>query len=307
MKNTIALLLASIWLHLYATAIAAAPLNIITTTTDLGWLAQQIGGDGVEVTALLSGDQDPHYVDAVPKYIHLVSNADAVCIVGMDLEIGWIPKVLSKSGNAQVQPGGRGYCDASNRIAALDVISGSVNRSMGDVHPQGNPHYHLSPSHLLQAGDNILETLINLNPNGAEQYLANYQSLSARLDALQAEIQTRLEPLTRYRLLEYHKDFGYFFAAYGLTSIGALESVPGVPPSAGRLAKTAISAKKDGVRLLVASNHSPINVLKRFTSLSAVPFTQLPTSIQSGQAIDNYAKLQHHIADALLQAAQLSR
>ena len=289
---------------LSSTVLAAAPLNIITTTTDLRWLAQQIGGDKVEATALLSGEEDPHYVDAVPRYVHLVANADAVCIVGMDLEIGWIPKVLSKSGNAQVQPGGRGYCDASNGVDALDVISGSVNRSMGDVHPDGNPHYHLSPSHILQAGENLLGVLIELEPTNAEVFMQNFEILSKTLDTLQKEIQIKLEPLMPYKFLEYHKDFGYFFNAYGLNSLGALEAVPGVPPSAGRLAKTSISAKKDGVQLLVASSHNPRNVLKRFSSLSDVPFVKVVTSIQTQGEINDYAKLQHHIADSILQAVK---
>jgi zinc/manganese transport system substrate-binding protein len=287
-----------------AWAAIAAPVKVVTTTTDLAWLAEQIGGDDVAVTALLNGTEDPHYVDAVPRYIHLVSNADMVCIVGLDLEIGWIPKVLSKSGNAQVQPGGRGYCDASTGIEALDVVTGAVDRSMGDVHPDGNPHYHLSPVHFLQAGENVLDTLIELQPDRADAYLANFQTLSARLAELQENVRAQLEPLSGLSFMEYHKDFGYFFQVYGLSSTGALEAVPGVPPSAGRLAKTSISAKRDGVNLLVASTHSPVRVLERFSSLSDVPYIRVATSIQSTGDIESYEKLQQHIADELLRAAK---
>ncbi len=300
----LATLLALVMMNLYASVLMAASLNVVTTTTDLAWLARQIGGDDVQVTALLTGREDPHYVDAVPRYIHQVANADAVCVVGMDLEIGWIPKVLSKSANAQIQPGGSGYCDASEHVDALDVITDSVNRSMGDVHPDGNPHYHLSPLHLLQAGEKVLDVLIELQPDRAQQLLQNYQLLSERLAALQTEIQSKLKPLRDWRFLEYHKDFGYFFDAYGLESVGELEAVPGVPPSAGRLAKTSISAKKEGVQLLIASSHNPLKVLKRFSSLSGVPYVQVSTSIQFDGDINDYATLQHHIADALLQTAQ---
>lgn len=299
-----AILIALLLPSLFSTVLATAPLNIITTTTDLRWPAQQIGGDKVAATALLTGAEDPHYVDAVPRYIHLVANADAVCIVGMDLEIGWIPKVLSKSANAQVQPGGRGYCDASMGVDALDVIRGNVDRSMGDVHPDGNPHYHLSPPHMLQAGENLLGTLIELQPANAEVFIQNFETLSNTLDALQNEIQLKLEPLKNHKFLEYHKDFGYFFKAYGLNSIGALEAVPGVPPSAGRLAKSSISAKKDGVHLLVASTHNPSNVLQRFSSLSNVPFIIVSTSIQTQGEINDYSTLQHHIAESILQAVK---
>ena len=137
---------------LFTTPVFAESLRVVTTTTDLAWLTKQIGGDEVEVTSLLSGEEDPHYVDAVPRFIHLVANADIVCVVGMDLEIGWMPKVLSKSANAQVQPGGKGYCETGKGVEALDVITNDVDRSMGDVHPDGNPHFQLSPLHMAQAG-----------------------------------------------------------------------------------------------------------------------------------------------------------
>ena len=215
-----------------------------------------------------------------------------------------IPKVLSKSGNAQVQPGGRGYCDASVGVDALNVISGNVDRSMGDVHPDGNPHYHLSPSHMLQAGENLLGTLIELQPDNAEVFIQNFESLAKDLNSLQVESQAKLERLKTYKFLEYHKDFGYFFDAYGLNAVGALEAVPGVPPSAGRLGKTSISAKKEMVQLLIASSHNPTNVLKRFSTMSDVPFIKVPTSIQTQGEINDYAKLQHHIAESILQAVK---
>lgn len=296
-------LLALSLLNLCVAAAFGAPLQVVTTTTDLAWLASQIGGDEVQVESLLSGDEDPHYVDAVPRYIHRVAGADMVCIVGMDLEIGWIPKVLSKAANARVQPGGSGYCQASDTVTALDVVAGSVDRSMGDVHPDGNPHYHLSPEHMLQAGETILGTLIALSPDASDAFLQNFETLSRNLLQLQADVQQKLSPLQGVKLFEYHKDFSYYAKAYGLSITGAVEAVPGVPPSAGRLARTAINAKNDGVRLLVAARHNPAKVLRRFSSLSKVPYVQVFTSIQRDGEIRDYHSLQHHIADSLLQAA----
>ena len=297
MKNVIAFCL----LALCTTPLFAEPLRVITTTTDLAWLTKQIGGAEVEVTPLLSGKEDPHYVDAVPRYIHLAANADMICIVGMDLEIGWIPKVLSKSANTQIQPGGKGYCEASKSVKALDVVTGVVDRSMGDVHPEGNPHFHLSPLHMVQAGESVIDTLIELRPDSSEEFLHNFETFSQQMKQLHSTIKTKLAPLGESKIMEYHKDFSYYTKVYDLTSVGALESVPGVPPSAGRLAKASISAKKDKVKLLVAATHHPQKVLKRFTSLSKVPVATVSISIQADSEIDNYEKLQHHIADRLLQ------
>jgi len=279
----------------------AAPLKVITSTTDLAWLTKQIGGDEVAVTPLLKGKEDPHYVDAVPRFIHLLADADMVCIVGMDLEIGWMPKVLSRSANAQVQPGGKGDCVSSKSVKALDVISGSIDRSMGDVHPDGNPHFHLSPLHIVQAGETVMGTLLELRPEASESFLLNYEALEQQMTQLHGVIKAKLAPLKEFKIMEYHKEFSYFFDAYGLNSVGALESVPGVPPSAGRLARAALSAKKDKVKLLIAAEHNPKKVLKRFSSISHVPVVTVFTSIQAEGEVNDYAKLQQQIADHLLQ------
>ena len=157
---------------------------------------------------------------------------------------------------------------------------------------------------MLQAGENILGVLIELQPDNAEVFIKNFQLLSDSLTKLQQEVQAKLDPLKPYKFLEYHKDFGYFFESYGLNTVGALEAVPGVQPSAGRLAKTSISAKKESVQLLVASSHNPTKVLQRFTTLSGVPFIKVSASIQTQGDVNDYAALQHHVAESILQAAK---
>lgn len=299
--RTLKLIIALYLVTLCAVPAFANPLRVVTSTTDLAWLTAQIGGDEVDVTSLLSGEEDPHYVDAVPRFIHRVANADMVCVVGMDLEIGWMPKVLSKSANAQVQPGGKGYCETGKGVEALDVITDNVNRSMGDVHPDGNPHFQLSPSHMTQAGNVVMDTLIELRPESAETFLLNFEKFSQRMSQLQHAIETKLAPLKATKIMEYHKEFSYFVDIYGLVSVGALEAVPGVPPSAGRLAKVSINAKKENVKLLIAANHNPKKLLRRFTSLSKIPVVTVFTSIQNNNEVNDYEKLQHHVADRLLE------
>ena len=124
----------------------------------------RFGREKVQVVSLLEGNEDPHYVDAMPNWISKVSNADVFCFVGMDLEIGWaLPKVLSKSGNAKVQSGGKGHCNAGASVKALEVPYGKIDRSMGDVHSGGNPHYHLGPTYYLQAADGIFSVLMEVD------------------------------------------------------------------------------------------------------------------------------------------------
>jgi zinc/manganese transport system substrate-binding protein len=145
------------------------PLRVVTSTTDLAWAVRDIGGSRVVAESLLRGTEDPHFVDARPDYVAKVIRADIVCFVGLDLEVGWLPKVLAKSGRREIQSGGQGYCDASRRIEVLEKVNGGADRSQGDVHPGGNPHYWLSPVAMAQAG---LETM---------RAIINFQILSGRL------------------------------------------------------------------------------------------------------------------------------
>ena len=123
----------------------------------------------------------------MPHFISKVANADMFCLVGLDLEVGWAPKVLSRSGNSKVQPGGKGYCETGKTIKALNVPTGRIDRSQGDIHAMGNPHYHLGPTALLQGAQTVLETLINVDTNNAEFYLNNFSTLEKNLKRVKKE------------------------------------------------------------------------------------------------------------------------
>src|SRR5215212_9896220 len=130
-------------LALPLSAFAQGKLNVVATTEDLGSLAREIGGDKVTVTALAKGYQDPHWVDPKPSFILAVSRADLLIVIGRELEIGWLPPLITNSWNAKVQPGEAGYLDASMNVKILEIPTGQITRAMGDVHPSGNPHYWL--------------------------------------------------------------------------------------------------------------------------------------------------------------------
>ncbi len=295
---------ASILLFLFWSAISqGASLNVVTSTTDLAWLAKQIGGHHIEVTSLLKGTENPHYVDAVPEFIRLVSNANAVLLVGLELEVGWMPKVLARSGNAQVQQGGKGYCETGKAIQILEKPIGGVDRSLGDVHPSGNPHFWLSPKHLAQAIPAITDILAGLDAAHAAEYLKQSKVTSDRLDTISEKNKAKLSAILLKQkgplLIEYHREFSYFWNAYGLKSHGTIEEKPGVTPSAGRLVEVALSAKAAGVKLAVASETAPKQTLQRFTELSGIPVVQLPLSLQPRKGLDSYEAFQDKLVDAI--------
>lgn len=284
-------------------AAAATPVQIVTTIPDLAWAAREIGKDFVAVRSLLKGVEDPHYADAVPEFIRLVSNADIVCSVGLDLEVGWLPKVLSRSGNAQVQPNGKGHCELGKAVDVLDKPSGAVDRSMGDVHPMGNPHFWLSPKALAKGASQILEALLRADPEHAAAYQKNYSEFSKRMDALVEAGRKKLAPYLSKQagpqVLEYHREFTYFLDAYGLKAFGSIEEKPGVPPSAGRIAGIAASAKFAGVRLILATDYNPRKTVERVAEISGIPSLIVQASVQTGGRFKDYISLQEHAVDSI--------
>lgn len=289
--------------------LAAERIKVVTTLPDFAWMVQEIGGEFVEAKALLRGTENPHYVDAVPDFIRLVADAKVVCIAGLDLEVGYMPAVLSKSGNAAVQPGGPGYCELGKAVTTLDKPTGPVDRSMGDVHPGGNPHFFLSPRSLAESSQEVVKVLSRVDAAHAAQYEKAGAAFKAKLENLGKEIKAKLEPFRAAQqgkplLLEYHKEYAYFLAEYGLLSFGSLEEKPGMPPSAGRLATVGSSAKAAGVKLVLAADYNPEKTLARFQEISGIPPVIVPTMIQAKGAATSYPELQKHIADALLKALQ---
>lgn len=283
-----------------------AQVQVVSSTTDIAWAVREIGGKLVHVDALLEGTENPHYVDAVPEFIRLASNADIVFQVGMELEVGWMPKVLSRSGNANVQPGGKGFVEVTDSIKVLGKKDGPVDRSMGDVHPAGNPHFWISPVALKQSGEAIRDGLIAVDPKNMNAYMKGYDDFEKKMERIYAENKAKLAPfserLQKPVLMEYHEEFAYFLDAYGLISTGSLEEKPGVPPSAGRLAQVAVAAKKSGIVLVVAADTAPKQTLKRFEEMSKLPVIQLPMSLYPEGGFSDYEKFQNHLVDSVVEA-----
>ncbi len=279
-----------------------AKIQLVSTIPDLAWLAQEIGGEQVRAKALLKGRENPHYVDAVPDFIRQVSDADVVCQVGMDLEVGYLPAILARSGNAKIQSGGSGFCDVSKSIPVLEKPFGAIDRSMGDVHPFGNPHFYLSPTAMMFVADEIRNALLKVKPDQKDLFESGIKTVKARLQIILTANRDKLKTFQPEHMLvaEYHKEFVYFFNDYGFKSLGSVEEKPGVPPSIGRLSEFALAAKKAKVRFILAADYHSAKNLKRFEELSGIPVIQVPTLIQGELGSDAYASLQNQIVDKIV-------
>src|ERR1051326_9421617 len=160
-------------------AAEAKKLKVITTLTDLAALTQEVGGDKVEVEALAKGYQDPHFVEPKPSFLLKLRNTDLLVLVGLELEIGWLPPLITQSGNGKIQPGGQGYLDASQFAQILEIPQGNVTRAEGDVHPMGNPHYWLDPDNGRRMAKGIAAKLSALDPGDqSEEHTSELQSHS---------------------------------------------------------------------------------------------------------------------------------
>jgi zinc/manganese transport system substrate-binding protein len=215
---------------------AATKLRVIATIPDLKALTEAVGGDLVEVDSLARGNQNPHDLEVRPSLMVKLRRADALVVNGLELD-QWADAVIRGANNGRVVPGSPGYIDASRGVPVIDVPTTRVDRSMGDVHPLGNPHYTLDPGLAPTITQTILDGLVRLAPEQRATFDRQRQTFLARLEPAVARWQAALTPLRQARFVVYHNDFGYFFSRFGLTQLGTIEDRPGIPPSPAHLAR----------------------------------------------------------------------
>ncbi len=230
---------------------ARAAVKVITTTEDLAALVREVGGDKVEVEALARGYQDPHFVEAKPSFILKLHAADLLVVVGRELEIGWLPPLITQSRNPKVQVGAEGYLDASLTARILEVAAGQVTRAMGDVHPMGNPHYWLEPANGRRIAAAVQAKLARLSPADAAYFASRYADFDRRLAAAEQRWQAAMAPFANLKVVTYHRSWPNFAEAFALDVVGYVEPKPGIPPSPSHTLQLMEEMKRLGVKLIL--------------------------------------------------------
>ncbi len=280
----------------------AKTLNVVTTTPDLADLVRQVGGGLVHVESLASPMQNPHFVDAKPSLIVKVMKSDLFVLTGMDLEIGWAPLLLTSSGNRKVQQGAEGFLDCSVAISPLEVPV-KADRSMGDVHPMGNPHYMLDPGNAGLAAKLIVEKLSTMSPENADQFKKNLAVFEERLGTALKRWKSDLLPFQGKKFVSYHKVYPYFATSFGLTASGEIEPKPGIPPTAVHTADLIEIMKKNQVLLILTEpwhEGRTSESLARQTGAKVVVMCLFPGTVP--EAKDYFSMMDynvHKIAEAL--------
>lgn len=240
--------------YLVNPGMALANLNIVSTTEDIAAIAKEVGGNLVTVQTIAKGYQDPHVIEAKPSFMLKVNRADLLVYQGLELEVGWLPMLIRGGRNKNVLPGRLGHLDVSKAITPLEVPTGEIDRSMGDVHPQGNPHYHLNPENGLLMAGIIADRLIQLDPANTSAYKANLENFSKRLKEKVKTWKARMEKFQNVEVITYHANWNYLLDYFSIESVGTIEDRPGIPPSGRHLAELTAVMKQKNARVILQAN-----------------------------------------------------
>ena len=277
---------------------AAAPLKVVATTEDLASLAREVGGDRVTVVALAKGYQDPHQVDPKPSFILEVSRADLLIAVGRELEIGWLPALVSSSRNAKIQTGGAGYLDASQaygdpnkNVRILEIPTGQITRAMGDVHPQGNPHYWLDPGNGRRIAQGIRDKLSQLAPADKASFEQRYADFDKRLAAAEKRWDATMAPYKGTEIVTYHRSWPNFMERFGLQVIGYVEPKPGIPASPAHIIDLISEMKRRNVKLIVVEPYWSLKTPNAIASQTGGQVLVLAPSVGGVKEAADYIQL----------------
>ncbi len=293
-------------------------INVLTTTTELREIARAVGGDAVEVHSLAKGPEDPHFMDARPSFVRMAHDADLFIKTGMELEIGYEGPIVRDARNARIQPGTPGFCDASVDVDKLEVPTGTLDRSLGDVHPDGNPHFLVDPVRAKVVAGTIAGSLARVDPTRADAFKARSEEFGKRIDAalfgekllarapakrlerllsegkLAAYLKEKgweqdlggwakqLVPFAGAKVVEYHELFTYMMDRFHIEEVAHLEPKPGIAPTARHVQEVMEVIRKNGIRAVLVTVFQPKDVpesVGRETGAKVVVLAHMPGAV----------------------------
>ncbi len=281
---------------------AQAKLNVVATTPDLAAIAQEIGGKLVDITTLARPTEDPHFVDAKPSFIVKLNKADVLLHGGAELESAWLAPLLAGARNAQIVSAAKGDVRCCDGVQMLEVPT-ALDRSQGDIHAAGNPHFLVDPVNAKIAAHHIADVFAKLDAEQAATYQANYTRFAETLDAKLAEWQKKLEPFKGARIAAYHNSWPYFAKRFGLEIDLFLEPKPGIPPSPAHLAQVIAKMKEQKVKVIF---HDPYldrrtaDSVASATGATVVPVTQYPGGAKGSEG--GYVQMMDYLVNSVATA-----
>jgi len=297
MKNHLIL---SILLIACGSAAADAKLNVVTTTVDLRSITQEVGGDLLSVESLGKGTQDPHFIEAKPSFMLKMNKADLVISTGMELEIGWLPSILAGARNPKVNMGERGNLEVGPSVEPLEVPTGNISRSDGDVHPAGNPHVTLDPIRAGEIAVIIAKRLGELDPTNAEKFERNAKAMQARLVEKTKSWTDRLKKSGVTKIVTYHKTLTYFLDRFKIENPAILEPKPGIPPTSGHIIDVIKIMKDQKIPLVLVENYFDATVTNKMKQeIPSLRAVSIPVAVEGAQGVNKIDDLYETIVKAI--------
>jgi zinc/manganese transport system substrate-binding protein len=282
----------------------AKKLRVVTTLTDLASLTQEVGGDKVDVEALAKGYQDPHFVEPKPSFLLKLRNADLLISVGLDLEIGWLPPLITQSGNGRIQPGAPGYLDASQFAEILEIPQGKITRAEGDVHPLGNPHYWLDPDNGRRIAKGIATKLSEMDPGDSAYFQQRDQDFEKRLANADKKWVAEMAPYRGRKVVTYHRSWPNFAKHFGLDVEGYIEPRPGIPPTPSHTIDIVNLMKRDNIKIELIEPYFDLKTPNSIASMTGAKVVVMMPSVGGKPEITDYFKLFDYDINLLTQAFQ---
>ncbi len=276
---------------LVGAAPAAAALKVVATTEDLAALTREVGGDKVAVETMARGYQDPHFVEPKPSFILKLHAADLLVLVGRELEIGWLPPLVQQSRNANIQPGARGYLDASLTAKILEIPTGQITRAMGDVHPQGNPHYWLEPGNGRRIAKVLQTKLTELSPGDGPYFAQRFADFDTRLTAAEKRWDTAMAPFKGAKIVTYHRSWPNFAERFGLDVVGYVEPKPGIPPSPGHTLDLVNEMKRQHIKVIAVEPYFDLKTPNAVARETGAAVLVLAPSVNGVKEATDYLKV----------------
>jgi zinc/manganese transport system substrate-binding protein len=282
---------------------AQAKVKVTATLPDLAAIAMAVGGDEVEVTSLASPKIDPHYVDPRPSLVIQLARADLLILNGLELEASWLDPLLTQSRNARIQSGAPGYLDASTLVELMQVPGRRIDRSMGDLHPGGNPHFTFDPRRGASIAVGVGERLAAIDPSKAETYRTRANAYAGKLLALASEQAARFRALPddKRRVVAYHRSLAYLEDWLGLEEVITVEPKPGIPPDPGHVARVLKTMKAKSVNVIVQESYYPANTSRTLAKLTKGHLVVLDGGTELAKG-DTYEARVRRLADSLFGA-----
>ncbi len=266
-------------------------LRVVTTLTDLASLTQEVGGDRIDVEALAKGYQDPHFVEPKPSFLLKLRNADLLISVGLDLEIGWLPPLITQSGNGRIQPGAPGYLDASQFTEILEIPQGKLTRAEGDVHPLGNPHYWLDPDNGRRIAKGIAAKLTEMDPGDQAYFQQREQDFEKRLAEADKKWLAQMAPYRGAKVVTYHRSWPNFAKHFGLDVVGYIEPRPGIPPTPSHTIEIVNLMKREKIKIELIEPYFDLKTPNSIASMTGGKVVVLMPSVGGKPEITDYFKL----------------